>query len=47
MSCFDAGGAATLVASYLARVRGSNEPEFSASRAKTLESYLREIHAFV
>ncbi|KAI0247241.1 hypothetical protein BJV78DRAFT_1133658 [Lactifluus subvellereus] len=40
------GGASTLAASYLARTRGSNEPEFSLLRAKALNQFLREIHAF-
>ncbi|KAI0249459.1 hypothetical protein BJV78DRAFT_1227553 [Lactifluus subvellereus] len=40
------GGASTLVASYLARVRGSNEPEFSLLRTKALNHFLREINAF-
>ncbi|KAI0259183.1 hypothetical protein BC834DRAFT_784690, partial [Gloeopeniophorella convolvens] len=41
------GGASTLAASYLARARGSNEPEFSLLRAKALDHFLREVHAFV
>jgi hypothetical protein len=34
------------VASYLARTRGSNEPEFSMLRVKALNHFLREINAF-
>jgi SMODS and SLOG-associating 2TM effector domain len=34
------------VASYLARARGSNEPEFSILRAKALKHFLREIESF-
>ncbi|KAF4583919.1 hypothetical protein EYR40_002417 [Pleurotus pulmonarius] len=41
------GGLATLVASYLARARGSNEPELSITRVKDLEHFKRECEAFV
>ncbi|KAI0247244.1 hypothetical protein BJV78DRAFT_1133604 [Lactifluus subvellereus] len=41
------GGMSKLVASYLARVRGSNEPEFSLLRAKALSHFLREVNAFI
>jgi hypothetical protein len=34
------------VASYLARTKGSNEPQFSRDRAQALEHFLREIRAF-
>ncbi|KAA1470791.1 hypothetical protein DENSPDRAFT_752522, partial [Dentipellis sp. KUC8613] len=40
------GGAATLVASYLARARGSNEPEQSLLRVQALEHFIREANAF-
>ncbi|KAH7886614.1 hypothetical protein F5I97DRAFT_1019734 [Phlebopus sp. FC_14] len=40
------GGMSTLVASYLARSRGSSEPELSVSRVKDLDQFLREIRAF-
>jgi hypothetical protein len=40
------GGLATLVASYLARARGSNEPELSIARVKDLEQFIRECQAF-
>ncbi|KAF9555944.1 hypothetical protein CPC08DRAFT_609012, partial [Agrocybe pediades] len=40
------GGLATLVASYLARSRGSNEPELSIARTKDLEQFIRECEAF-
>ncbi|KAH9056322.1 hypothetical protein EDB87DRAFT_1566693, partial [Lactarius vividus] len=40
------GGSATLVASYLARMRSSSEPEASRLRAKSLDHFLREIKAF-
>jgi len=40
------GGLATLVASYLARARGSNEPELSIARCKDLDQFLREANAF-
>ncbi|KAH9961794.1 hypothetical protein BC827DRAFT_1131281 [Russula dissimulans] len=41
------GGATTLVASYLARTKGSNEPELSLRRSRDLDQFLREINAFV
>ncbi|KAG1753512.1 uncharacterized protein EDB91DRAFT_1242500 [Suillus paluster] len=40
------GGAATLVASYLARARGSNEPELSITRVKDLDQFLRDCLSF-
>jgi SMODS and SLOG-associating 2TM effector domain len=40
------GALSTLVASYLARARGSNEPELSIARTKDLEQFIRECHAF-
>ncbi|KAG1776769.1 hypothetical protein EV702DRAFT_312117 [Suillus placidus] len=40
------GGASTLVASYLARTRGSNEPELSITRVKDLDQFLRDCLAF-
>ncbi|ESK95430.1 hypothetical protein Moror_3868 [Moniliophthora roreri MCA 2997] len=40
------GGLSTLVASYLARTRGSNEPELSIARTKDLEQFIRECEAF-
>lgn len=43
---FGLGGASTLVASYLARARGSNEPENSLQRAKELDHFIREARAF-
>ena len=41
------GGVSTILASYLAKVRGSGEPEFSSIRGRELSSFLREVHAFV
>jgi hypothetical protein len=41
------GALATLVASYLARVRGSNEPELSITRTKDLEQFIRECRSFL
>ncbi|KAJ7119515.1 hypothetical protein C8R44DRAFT_788274 [Mycena epipterygia] len=41
------GGLSTVVASYLARARGSNEPELSIARCKDLEQYVRECETFV
>ncbi|KAG2113487.1 uncharacterized protein F5147DRAFT_681183 [Suillus discolor] len=40
------GGMTTLVASYLARTRGSNEPELSITRVKDLDHFLRDCSAF-
>lgn len=40
------GAVSTLVASYLARSRGSNEPELSISRVKDLDHFLRDCRAF-
>lgn len=41
------GGAGTVVASYLARARGSNEPQLSITRSKELKRFLRKCKAFV
>lgn len=40
------GGLSTLTASYLARARGSNEPELSTIRVKDLDQFIRECEAF-
>lgn len=40
------GGFSTVVASYLARARGSNEPELSITRVKDLEQFIRECESF-
>ncbi|KAK1222256.1 hypothetical protein PQX77_014889 [Marasmius sp. AFHP31] len=40
------GGMTTLVASYLARVRGSGEPEYSTGKVKDLDHFIRECRAF-
>jgi hypothetical protein len=40
------GAIATLVASYLARARGSNEPELSITRCKDLDQFIRKCKAF-
>ncbi|KAG5636332.1 hypothetical protein H0H81_008383 [Sphagnurus paluster] len=40
------GGLATLVASYLARSRTTNEPEQSIAHVKDLEHFIRECEAF-
>ncbi|KAI0704976.1 hypothetical protein BC835DRAFT_1261659, partial [Cytidiella melzeri] len=37
------GGLSTLAASYLARARGSGEPEASALRCKDLENFVRDL----
>ncbi|KAJ2929887.1 hypothetical protein H1R20_g7208, partial [Candolleomyces eurysporus] len=41
------GGLTTMIAGYLARTRGSNEPELSTSRVKDLDKYIREATAFI
>ncbi|KAH9939654.1 uncharacterized protein BXZ73DRAFT_43677 [Epithele typhae] len=41
------GGMSTLAASYLAKARGSNEPEASQRRVQDLESFVRDCEAFV
>ena len=37
----------TLAASYLAKSRGSGEPEASALRARELDSFIRDLEAFM
>jgi len=39
------GGMSTLVASYLARMRGSNEPQQSISKAQALDQFIRKCEA--
>ena len=41
------GGISTILASYLAKVRGSGEPELSSIRTRELNSFLREVHTFI
>jgi len=41
------GGVSTVIASYLARARGSGEPELSNARVKDLEKFIRDIQAFI
>jgi hypothetical protein len=41
------GGLSTILASYLAKVRGSGEPEFSTIRMRELNSFLREVETFI
>ncbi|KAI9463879.1 hypothetical protein HD554DRAFT_2026866 [Boletus coccyginus] len=41
-----ASGFSTMVASYMARARGSGEPEVAIARVKDLEQFLREVRAF-
>jgi len=41
------GGLSTLVSSYLAKVRGSNEPELSIRRTRDLDAFIREAEIFV
>lgn len=41
------GGLATIVASFLARARGSGEPERSMMRTRDLEQFVREAQGFV
>ncbi|KAG1823358.1 uncharacterized protein BJ212DRAFT_1476249 [Suillus subaureus] len=40
------GGLSTIVASYLTRARGLNEPEISNTRVKDLDQFLRKCHIF-
>ena len=40
------GGVTTIIASYLARMRGSREPELSLARAKDLDHFIRDAEAF-
>ena len=44
--CYLQGGLSTLCASYLARMRGSKEPQLSITRAKDLDQFIRECEAF-
>jgi len=41
------GGLGTIIASYLARARGSNEPELSTARVKDLERFIRDCEALI
>jgi hypothetical protein len=41
------GGIATLLASYLAKARGSQEPELSAGKVKDLDQFIRDCEAFL
>lgn len=41
------GGLSTIVASYLAKVRGSNEPELSIRRTRDLDAFIREAETYV
>ncbi|KAG6877496.1 hypothetical protein C0993_006598, partial [Termitomyces sp. T159_Od127] len=41
------GALSTIVASFLARARGSGEPELSVTRVKDLEQFIREVDSFL
>jgi len=41
------GGISTVVASYLARARGSGEPDTSIGRARDMEKLIRDIEAYI
>lgn len=41
------GGLTTIVASYLAKTRNSDEPENSRTRAKDLDKFIRTLTAFL
>ncbi|KAH9895728.1 hypothetical protein C8Q73DRAFT_643822 [Cubamyces lactineus] len=41
------GGMSTLAASYLAKARGSGEPEVSSIRRRDLDGFIRDIEAFM
>ena len=43
---FYIGALSTLVASYLARARGSNEPDQSITRTKNLEQFIRDCQSY-
>lgn len=40
------GGLSTIIAGYMARARGSPEPELSLTRTKNLSQFIRESEAF-
>ena len=44
---FFTGGFGTIVASYLARARGSGEPEVSLSRSKDMAKFIRSMKAYI
>jgi len=41
------GSLSTLVASYLARTRGTSEPESSLLREQALSNFIRKLRAFI
>ena len=41
------GGISTVLASFLAKMRGSHEPEFSSLRVKELDRFIRECETFI
>lgn len=41
------GGFSTIVASFLARMRGNSEPELSNNRAQTLQQFIRRCEEYV
>ncbi|KAF9647704.1 hypothetical protein BDM02DRAFT_3097683, partial [Thelephora ganbajun] len=41
------GGFSTALASYLAKARGSGEPELSNLRSRELNTFIREVEAFI
>lgn len=41
------GGAGTVIASYLARARGTNEPQTSEQLASELQKFIRDIKGFI
>lgn len=50
MQCFSkdyvSAGTSTVVASYIARMRGTNEPQLSMTRVNDLDHFLRDCKAF-
>lgn len=43
---YTSAGISTVVASYIARMRGSNEPQLSITRVNDLDEFLRDCTAF-
>ncbi|KZT32755.1 hypothetical protein SISSUDRAFT_1066688 [Sistotremastrum suecicum HHB10207 ss-3] len=41
------GGLGTLISSYLAKARGSGEPDLSRNRARELQKFIRSLEAFL
>jgi len=46
LMCF-AGAFSTIIGSFLARMRGSAEPDLSKSRAKGFDKFVRTLEAYI